>query len=352
MTIHTKRSSSGFTIVEIMIALALGVLLSAALVQIFTSTHTLSAMETSLSRVQETGRFAMEAIAKDIRMAGYQGCADPNDLELIIIAKKFQGGEFAADAIRGYEVSAGGTFTPTLDAASDLAKNVQGKTRPGSDVIVLGYANETGITLADPTANSANITVSQIPTMLQQDDFALLSDCKSAHLFQITNNPNNTTVTHGGNWNDPHNKLTPGYQTGAHLLTFERRAYYVADTGRKSNSGATIYSLFVRDQRGNSQEILEGVEALQILYGQQLLDGKLRYLKANDVTNWNQVVSVRLGMLVQSFEQVADQNDTNTYHLPGASISHNSTPLAHAGDRSLRKAFTTTVKLRNRRQKI
>lgn len=350
MTIHSKNYSSGFTIVEIMIALALGVLLSSALVQIFTSTHSLAAMETSLSRVQETGRFAMEAIAKDIRMAGYQGCADPNDLELFVMAKSFQSSLFSAEPIMGYEVGSGGTVSPALDAASDLAK-VKNEMRPGSDVIVLGFANETGVSLAEATSESANIKVDETPQGLDQGDFVMLSDCKSAHLFQITNKVNNKNITHAKEGNDPH-KISPKYQKGAKLLTFERRAYYVKDTGRKSSSGAQVFSLFVHDQKGQFEEILEGVESLQVLYGQQISKDKLRYLKAHEVTNWNQVVSVRLGMLVQSFEQVADQNDTNTYHLPGASISHNSTPLAHAGDRSLRKTFTTTIKLRNRRQKI
>ncbi|MCW8196102.1 prepilin-type N-terminal cleavage/methylation domain-containing protein [Proteobacteria bacterium 005FR1] len=343
----------GFTLVEIMIALALGVLLSSALVQTFSSTQKLASMEGALSRMQETGRFALEALARDIRMAGYHGCADPNEVELTILAVDLKaGGAFVFESLRGFETDTNtGDFTPALPGGHDLI-NIEGEARPGSDVISVTYANTSGVTLTSPTGQSANIQVSEIPAGVDQGSFVMVSNCAHAHVVEVTNTPQNFTITHGGNENHPHNKIEPPYGTDAQLMVFQNRTYYVADSGRDTDAGAPIYSLYVRGFNGVSQEILEGVETLQILYGQQMDTGRIRYVSADDANLvWDDVVSVRVGVLVQTFAQVADVNDTSTYELPGLSISNATTP-AHAGDRALRKPFVTTVKLRNRRQEI
>lgn len=363
MQMRTFKNSAGFTLIEILIALALGVLLSSALVQIFGSSKQLASMENALSRMQETGRFALDALAKDVRMAGYQGCADPNDLDLTVIAKQFDDGKFNGNAVIGYEVASDGAFSPT-PGADDLVRTVQKTSatgtvfaRPGTDVISILFAETEEAELAQGTDVSSNVKLTDNPAGLTQGDFAIVSDCKSAHLFEISNvltgggASSEVTFTHASNENTT-NKLVPGYQSGAHLMSFENRTYFVADSGRDTPAGEDIYSLYVKEFADSPQEILEGVENLQILYGQQLGSGQLRYVTADDLNlDWGEVVSVRIGVLVQSFSQVADSNDTRTYVLPGASIS-NSGIGAHAGDRALRKPFTATVKLRNRRQEI
>ena len=66
---------NGFTLIELMIALTLGLIITGVIVQVFTSTRSTYDLETGLSEVQEQGRFAMEFLAKDIRQAGNFGCA-------------------------------------------------------------------------------------------------------------------------------------------------------------------------------------------------------------------------------------------------------------------------------------
>ena len=83
--ISRLKNQRGFTLIELMVALGLGVFITAGLLQAYISSKQLSEMEKALSRIQETGRFAMDAIVKDVRMAGYQGCADPEDLDIIVI---------------------------------------------------------------------------------------------------------------------------------------------------------------------------------------------------------------------------------------------------------------------------
>ena len=68
----TKQS--GFSLIEIMIALSIGVFLLGGIVQIFSASQQTYRMQRNLARLQENGRFALDFLARDIRMAGYWGC--------------------------------------------------------------------------------------------------------------------------------------------------------------------------------------------------------------------------------------------------------------------------------------
>jgi type IV pilus assembly protein PilW len=68
------RCQQGMTLVEIMIALLIGLVLLGGIIQIFINTRQTYQVESALSRLQENGRFAMEFLARDIRMADYREC--------------------------------------------------------------------------------------------------------------------------------------------------------------------------------------------------------------------------------------------------------------------------------------
>ena len=61
-------------LIEIMIALLIGAFLLGGVLQIFVSSKQTYRMQEGLSRLQENGRFAMDFLARDIRMAGFWGC--------------------------------------------------------------------------------------------------------------------------------------------------------------------------------------------------------------------------------------------------------------------------------------
>lgn len=69
-----KPYQSGMTLIEIMIALLIGAFLLGGVLQIFINTKQTNRMQENISRLQENGRFAMDFLSRDIRMAGYWGC--------------------------------------------------------------------------------------------------------------------------------------------------------------------------------------------------------------------------------------------------------------------------------------
>ena len=361
---HAYRlKQSGFTLLEMMVAMALGIFLIGGLLQVFVSSKSMSRLETSLSRTQEIGRYAIDTLGRELRMAGYYGCLDPNSMNdnsaVTVLADALQGDEFGA-FLAGYETHAStGVFTPTL-VSGNVLEGIQKTTaaagdkfsRPGSDVIFLSYAKRLGVTLTQATSNSANEKVAPVHPALSQGGIAIVSNCQNAHIFQITNVNNNGTVTHGSNVNSPHKIPAGMYATDSEMMTFENRIYFVADTGRVKSTGDPVYALYVKKFANAPQELLEGVESLQIVYGMQLTANNTRYVSADDAAlEMDKVVSVRLGFLVAGVEQVLGENDSKSYALPGLTITSSSTS-AHGGDRAIRKPFTATVRLRNRRMEI
>jgi len=65
---------TGLSLIEIMISLLIGAFLLGGVLQIFIGSKQTYRMQQNMSRLQENGRFAMDFLAKDIRMAGYRAC--------------------------------------------------------------------------------------------------------------------------------------------------------------------------------------------------------------------------------------------------------------------------------------
>jgi type IV pilus assembly protein PilW len=74
------KLNTGFSIVEIMIAMLIGSFLTGGLIQMFITTKNTNKLQDAVSRLQENGRFAIEAITQDTRMADYfMECSTANN---------------------------------------------------------------------------------------------------------------------------------------------------------------------------------------------------------------------------------------------------------------------------------
>lgn len=67
----SRISSGGFTLVELMVALALGLFLAGSAILMYSSGRSASADAEVLSRVQENVRFASDFLVRDLRNAGF-----------------------------------------------------------------------------------------------------------------------------------------------------------------------------------------------------------------------------------------------------------------------------------------
>lgn len=377
----TARREKGFTLIELLVAMGLGIVLSFGLIQIFQNTRDLANTETSLSRVQEIGRYALDEVVDEIRMSGYMGCADPANFDIAAVANDVALLDWQADRILGYEVLASGTMAPALPAGASL-RDVQTGTsagsieaRPGSDVIqvifgervktpLMNSFNSYGdVILGPPNDTAVSDKNNGNPSCLDVGDLVLIADCANAVVFENTkdtcDDDNKPIYDAAGNvtfgLGASKNTITPeladyvNYSVGAGTFAYQYReiSFFVADTGRSTSGGDSVYALY-RMVNGNSpEELVEGVEYLQVQYGEEVGDN-VRYLSAGAALNMANVSSARIGMLVQGTESSLIENDTHTYRLAGTDILATGT-FPHGGGRYLRKPFVTTVKIRNRR---
>ena len=344
------QNQKGLTLIELLTALTLSLFLIAGLFQLVVSSRSTFSMETALAGIQESGRFALHYMAQDIRLVGYQGCADPDSVNPSVIALGAPTNDFRGDAIKGYEVT--NNFNPAIGA--DIA-DLQVVALAGSDVLTLRHASTTGTALSTVmTAVSDDIQVDANPDGIAAGDFVLVGDCNSNDLIKVTSispSGDDFILTHSAVDNTSAN-LSKSYSTNARVMKLESNTYYVQDTGRDSDEGRDIFALFQQNSLGNRVELLEGVENLQILYGEELGNGNVRYVTADtaglDMAN---VKSLRIGLLLSSREQVLPENDTREYNVLDQAISPAGTVGAtstYDNNRSIRRVFSTMVMLKNR----
>lgn len=103
-------------------------------------------------------------------------------------------------------------------------------------------------------------------------------------------------------------------------------------------------SLFQQRDGAAANELVEGIEAMQLLYGEDITGDSVAdvYRIAGNVVNWNSVVSVRIDLLLVS---LADNIVTQPQTIFFPSYTNNVFPV---NDRCLRQSFSTTVVVRNR----
>ena len=336
---------NGLSLTELLVALGLGSFLLLGIVNVFLSTTDAAQAETALARVQENGRFALDMLSDDLRRARYSGCNSVDGVVTVMAS----GIDYKG--ISGFERrGTGANWTPDPDAPS--LSPIKTEARNGSDVLNVQMSSRLGQDLLNTNINSSSSSF-QLKTnpdcAVQNNGILILSSCLSAHLMRVTNTPNcanpadPVTVEFATSGNSI-TSITPGYRDSelTEVMSFSDAFWYVADTGRQKHSHP-VYALYRRVNGGSSQEMIEGVEHMQLLFG--IPSGKnTRYAPARDIhPDWDQVTSVRVALLIQSFASVRDTDDTAVYALLDEAIG----PDAHSGGKVLRQVFRTTVVLRN-----
>ena len=366
---------AGLSIVEMMVALTIGLILLAALTRLFVTSRSTYTLEEGLARVQESGRFAMEFLAQDIRMAGYIGCASamPTTVQNNLKDPTAYGSNIApGQYLRGHTYTGSGTtpsaltdWTPelpgvvTLTDGNSVTYFSAGDVEPYTDVLVVRRGSETSVHLGGPMPiTSADLDIDSNPGGLAKGDIVMISDCSGADVFQITgpdsleNGTGNMTHNTGvavspGNSSQSFSKI---YDTDAQIMKLTTRIYYI---GRRSNSTSNPPALFRREQAVTdtgkttmtTQELAEGVERMKFSYGEDTDTTSdnvpdIYRSSASVVSDWSRITSVRMGILVATTSTVEQVTDTRTYDIAGNSVG----PF---NDNKRRRAFNSVIQLRN-----
>lgn len=307
------RGHSGFTLIELMIALAVGLIVLGALVTVLFQTNQANRANTGAARIQENGRFALDLISRDLRLAGAQYCSSfdnvfpVNGFNVLRSYRVHADGPMpngipTVNTIQPPKSATAATFDPYLlspryfiqghecDAANCLPPlNVLGADAPGippvgaavgqrplrSDVLTIRYLAQDGLPLAlgGAAGGAVPFTVIGDPVAdldYQAGDLMMLADCSKADVFEATVAGPVITPSDGPDAGGTRNLLGVYVnEQDDRLFNFTRGfrtvSFYLQNKADPDEPGRVI-PVLMRRLNGVAEELVEGVERLDFRY--------------------------------------------------------------------------------------
>ncbi len=315
----------GFTLVELMVALSVGLVLFAGVVTVFIGMRATTAETSSYGELQENGRFAISVLTEDLLRQSFWGdfSGTFTNEEITVTAPAI-----ANDCIGGGFNNASfpqgiGAFTfRTLWGQTIMAGNADplgcfgavANTQPrvNSDVIQLKRA------ISQPIA----------PANLNANDVYLYASLKEGTIFS--------------------NNVLPPLVANSRYWQYQHHVYYV----RERTVGGNTVPVLMQGRLANRSmlftPIIDGIEMIRFMYGVDINgDGNVdSYLNAANVSDnaWNNVgdnsiLAVRIFVLARNIMPDRSYINTNTYQLGDLAFAVN--------DNYRRLLFSSTVTLYN-----
>lgn len=351
------RKQQGLSLVELMISITLGLVLMTGVMQMFLSSRTVFTTHQAISRIQESGRLAMEFMSRDIRMAGFMGCVSRN---MESINDPYVGFSnilnSSSDALydfeRGIEGATAGAGGQPPARFSDLPNNLV----PNSDILVVRSASGSAASVMQPSASGSVVVAYTGATSgvcpgggtrisgICTNDVLAIADCSKARVFQVTGVT--ADVSAGRVSLALNGSATPGnantnwelglFDTDAEVIQAVRTVYFVAE------NAAGRPSLWQKDGSEAAQELLEGVADMRLSYGLDTDNDAIpdEYVAASGVSanQWGNVLSVRVQLLIESLDDnVLEEPQPYTFN------DETVTPT----DRRMRQVFVNTIGIRS-----
>jgi type IV pilus assembly protein PilW len=404
ITRQTRSTQRGLSLLELLIAMALGLFLTWGAIQAFLTGKQTYSMQQGLSRLQENSRIAQEFIGFDVRGAGSVGgssgsfiggrprdpgcgstCGTSGTAPCTGVNMLNNSGNaeynFSRPVMGADNVPATGNPTALL-----LWKPLNPIPIAGTDILVVHTSTDLGLTVLN--FNSSVKTASQLSATtynqgLAVGDIVALADYTRSKIFQV-NGLNvagaNATITWsagGATTGTPGNACdtwTEGYRFGWGINATTGMDYFSPEVTLKRLDTAIYYvatnpagrpALYRRMlQQVNSEELLDGVENLQLEFGVDVNNNFIidSWQTANNVTgaqwsNWDDLTDLTNTKLVSDLMSVAQQNviavryslllrtDEELLEAP-QNYTYNGVAVV-APDRRLRQVVTGTIGIRS-----
>lgn len=346
----SPRLMRGLSLVELMVAIAIGMIIMAFLLALYVNVTRANNEMARMNRQIENGRFAMQLMQNDVVHAGFwadfmpqfddRSVITPGDMPTALPDPcKDPTTWTAADRanLLGIPVQA------TVGGCTVVTNQL-----PNTDVVVVRHAEPVGGGAVCPAgdvcfqASQCGLEIKAVPPqshVLGKANHTLHTmDCEG------TGSPQVLPITSGGT---------------APIRRFQSNIYYVR------NDFTLMRSEFLNGAHQQAQPMIEGIEALRVEYGidnvgrngaavnyvgavnrgdgvadQFVTAAGLTCNSATDCAAAN-VVAMRIHVLARNLEPTPGYTDTKTYTLGDAAT------LGPYGDGFKRHVFTTTVRLVN-----
>ena len=390
-SIGANTRARGLTLVELMVALVMGLILLAGLATVFVANKQTYRYQETLATLQENGRFALAMLERDIRSAGggidlnaqlaYNNVSLPGVKSTDPACGSGAGSPFGG-VLEGYDA------TENLDRIKALGPPFNdsswvARLNPDSDVIRVVTSGELGVDIAkDPgfpgeSNPAARLEVTGCDVLLSIHEtspgtvFTVVTEDGAFYsVFQLTDVPTcaadgtgnisirkNNLIEGSGVWNCDF-RLKENY-TGGYLVGTQSAMYFVANTTRQDAGGNSVPALYRSVNAGAPQEVVEGVESMRLMFGTGTDRVTVDYEEPEDIWtagDWETVRSVRLQLLLRSLQPNTlpkanpVQFDPTDFFPDGGiwSFAPDDDPTTNDDDGRWRQVYSTTIALRNR----
>jgi type IV pilus assembly protein PilW len=362
-TFATRNKQAGLSLVELMIALTIGLLLLTGLSLIFVNSSEANRELQKTSQQIENGRYAIDLISQDLRMAGFYGHfhdlpappgALPDPCEIADVAALQAALALPVQGYRTVDLSTRADISATTCGSGGKDLLVDANLRPGSDVLVIRRADTNELARPGGVATSNEVYMQTTATLVE-----VLKGNNAA--IGASNKVNGAAST----WflNDT--------TTPAPIRKLHVRVYFVAPCSvGTGTAGActgnapedtipTLKRLELISVGGNTTmrivPLVEGIEYLKIEYGvdnsptdvstdtnltgDATVDGA--YVETpGSMDDWTRVIGAKIYVLARNTDQSAAFTDSKTYDLGLADV-----PAAN--DKYRRHVYTAAVRLMN-----
>lgn len=284
------RRAAGLSLIELMVAMLLGLLVVGAAIGIFLSNRQAYRTTESLGQVQETLQMAFELMARDVREAGGNPCDIGLPVANVVDNATTNWWTNWAVPLQGYDN--GGPAGLSSVAGTDVLQ-----------VLAVGDV------LANVVAHSGTTLTVDGASGIAAGDVVMVCDTAQLAIFKASG-ASATTIDHaasGGNCKDSLNTKPAAcsdvpyvYPRNSVVSQLHGTRWFVADNGRGGRS------LFRVVDNGAKEEMVEGVADMQLEY--LLGAGAASYVGAAAVSDWTAVTAVRIALTSQSSEATGTGN--------------------------------------------
>jgi type IV pilus assembly protein PilW len=322
LTAH-HANNKGFALVELIIALSVGLVLFAGVLSIFVGMRTTTAETSSYGELQENGRFAISVLTEDLLRQSFWGdlSGTLNQANILV----------TSPAINN-DCSGGGVNNATLPQGTGPFRALWGQT------IIAGNPNPLGCFAAVAgTQTRVNSDVIQFKRV--RSNPIAQADLNANNVYLYSNLLEGTIFSN--------NAIPPVIANGTYWQ-YQHNVYYV----RERNIGVDTVPVLMQGNlvnRGmNFTPIIDGIEIIRFMYGVDINgDGNVdNYLNAANVPEsaWdnagdNSILAVKIFVLARNIRPDVKYNNTNTYQLGDLAFPVN--------DNFRRLLFSSTVTLYN-----
>jgi Tfp pilus assembly protein PilW len=352
------RHQHGLSLIELMISITLGLLILAALVAVFSQNSRSFKQNDSVAEMQDSARFALDSLSRDLSMAGYLGgvytsanivpSSQSNLSNSSAQQTKLVTDCGSADAFTGIlwflQAATRIEFQDNISGTSSSQFPCLSNVQPNTDIVAIRRA--AGQSKADLSLVAGSLT----PTL-------------NANTFYLQTNGTEGTLIYTGNLSSSPGAFT--LQSGAvpsslpmSFYKWVPRMYFIQNYAHSPGDGIPALCRMelqaIAAPTMAAECLADGVQNLQIEWGLDtnndcIPDEYPKTLQPGTAATSSTAavpgqlalaVTARIWLLVRAPAQEASYTDTKTYTFANVTVGP-------ANDHYRRRLYTTTVQLRN-----